>query len=310
MRDLEPLNRLAATQHGLVSRRQVAAEGLTSAALLWAVESRRVEWLSRRVLRFVGSPATDLQRAMAATLDTDGGAVARRSALALFGIPGCELAPIHVLTSRRPHRGSAHLGVVHSSRSFTPDHVVLVHGVPVTSPARALRDVAGSLGQLRLEYLCDDLLRREVLTLPQLHEMVESLPRRGGSRGAGHLRRLVLERPIGWTPTESRLERRFERLLEGAGEPPFLRQVDLGDDESWIGRVDFADRHHELVVEVQSERFHSTLSDRRRDQERRRRLEAAGWTVIEVTEDEIWHHPGRVVERVRRARRRAGRPAA
>ena len=88
------------------------------------------------------------------------------------------------------------------------------------------------------------------------------------------------------------------RSWKRAGEPPFERQVDLGDDEGWIGRVDFADRRLKVVVEVQSETFHSSLSDRRRDAERFRRLRAAGWIVVEVTEDEIFHRP--------RARARAG----
>jgi very-short-patch-repair endonuclease len=63
-------------------------------------------------------------------------------------------------------------------------------------------------------------------------------------------------------------------------------------------------------VEVQSALYHSSLTDRRKDADRIRRLRSAGWTVVEVTDDEIWRRPDRVLARVRAARAAmARRPA-
>lgn len=294
--------RLASGQHGVVSRRQLAKRGMTRSAVAHAVRSRRLEWLSPRVLRVVGSAETPHQRATAAVLDASDGAVALASALALWDVPGWKLTPVHVITGRRPHRGSPHLGIVHSTLRLDPSHVTVVDHVPVTTPARTLLDLSLRLRAPKLEDLCDDLLRRRVMSLQSFHAVVAGLPELGGPAGWLVLRRLAAARPEGYRPTGSKLERRFEEILERAGEAPFERQVDLGDDEGWIGRVDFADRRLKVIVEVQGETFHSSLSDRRRDAERFRRLRAAGWIVVEVTEDEIFRTPELVLDRVRSAR--------
>jgi very-short-patch-repair endonuclease len=247
---------------------------------------------------------------MAAVLDASDAAVALTSALALWDVPGWALEPVHVLTGRRPHRGSPHLGIVHSTLRLDPSHLTLVDHIPVTTPARTLLDLSLRLHPGKLEDLCDDLLRRKLLTTVQLHDLAADLPERGGPMGWGLLRRLAAVRGPGYQPTGSKLERRFEQIVEDAGDPPFERQVEVGDGDGWIGRVDFADRPLKVIVEVQGETFHSTISDRRRDAERIGRLRAAGWIVVEVHEHEIWSSPAAVVAKVRAARALAAQIAA
>ena len=283
---------------------------MTRSAVAHAVRHRRLEWMSPRVLRVVGSAETPHQRAMAAVLDASDAAVALASAVSLLGVPGWRLEPVHVLTGRRPHRGSPHLGIVHSTLRLDPSHLTVVDHIPVTTPARTLLDLSLRMRPHKLEDLCDDLLRRRIMSVTSFHALVSELPESGGPAGWAVLRRLAAARGPEYVPTGSKLERRFEEILEGAGELRFERQVDLGDDEGWIGRVDFADRNLKVVVEVQSETFHSSLSDRRRDAERFRRLRAAGWIVVEVTEDEIFRRPQLVLERVRSARAFARAQAA
>jgi very-short-patch-repair endonuclease len=293
---------LAERQHGVVGRAQLRELGMTSDAVRHAVSRGRLRWISRRVLRVVGSADTPHQRAMAAVLDASDAAVALASAVSLWGVPGWRLEPVHVLTDRRPHRGTPHLGIVHSTVRLDPSHVTVVDRIPVTTPARTLLDLSLRLRPFKLEDLCDDLLRRRIMSVQSFHAVVADLPESGGPTGWAVLRRLATERGPGFVPTGSKLERRFEVILERAGDAPFERQVDLGDDEGWIGRVDFADRNLKVVVEVQGETFHSSLSDRRRDAERFRRLRAAGWIVVEIAEDEIFRRPELVIERVRSAR--------
>jgi very-short-patch-repair endonuclease len=310
MRSLQTVVDLAGRQHGVVARTQATSLGASRSSLRRAVESHRIEWLSGKVLRVVGASRTDLQDAMACALDAANGVVALQSALALWEVPGWFLRPIHVLTTRAPHRGTPHLGVVHSAVRLTEGDVGLVEGVPVTTPARTLFDLSARLPPRVVEDLCDDLLRRGLMSCDALHEMAEDLPLRGGPQGRRLLRRLAAERPVGRRPTESKLETQFERILDRNGEPSFERQVDVSDGRGWIGRVDFADRAAAVVVEVQSALYHSSLTDRRKDADRIRRLRSAGWTVVEVTDDEIWRRPDRVLARVRAARAEmARRPA-
>ena len=56
------------------------------------------------------------------------------------------------------------------------------------------------------------------------------------------------------------------------------------------------------MIEVQSEKYHSALLDVSADAVRRASLEASGFTVVEVTDTELWTRPHVAVERVRAAR--------
>jgi very-short-patch-repair endonuclease len=300
------LRRTAARQHGLFTVAQAHEAGVPTSTLAHAISTGRLDRLSDRVLRIGGSAPTPDQAAMAAALDVPGGAVAIYSAAAFWELPGFELEPVHVLTDRAPHRGGPRLGIAHSSVRFSPDDVVLVRGIPVTSPLRTLCDLAGRLHWDRLDLACERLLARHLLRVGQLHEHVATLPRRGGARGTAAIRRLALERGPDHRPVESGLEHRVASILRDAGEKALERQVDVGDDAGWIGRVDFCDRQLRVIVEVQSDLFHSARVDRARDAERIARLRRAGWIVIEIREFDVWHRPDRVLAAVREARRAAG----
>ncbi len=183
----------------------------------------------------------------------------------------------------------------------------MIDGIPVTTPVRTLRDLAGRIHPERLSQTCDRMLSQRLIRLPDLHALFDELPRRGGAPGTATLRRLILARPDGYRPADSNLELRFESILDEAGEAPFARQVEVGDADGLIGRVDFLDRDLGVIVEVQSALFHSGLVDAARDAERLARLRRAGWIVIEVTDEEVWHRKAEVVARVRAARSQARR---
>jgi very-short-patch-repair endonuclease len=302
MPDHDALRILTAGQHGLVGRRQLADLGFTKHNVASLVAGGRFQRLSDRVLVASGSPDTLQRRMMAASLDVPGSGVALWSAAARWQVPGFAVRPVHVLSDRRPHRGGSHLGIPHSTVHWAEDDLVRVDGIPVTTPARTIRDLASRIPPDRLSFTCDRMLANRALRLEHLHALGEDLPARGGAPGVAELRRLIERRPPGYRPAESNLERRFEAMVAEAGDPPFERQVDLGDDDGWIGRVDFVDRRHRIVVEVQSDLYHSGLVDRTRDRERIDRLRRAGWTVLEIGEFDIWHRRARVLARIRQAR--------
>ncbi len=123
-----------------------------------------------------------------------------------------------------------------------------------------------------------------------------------GRNGTALLRKLVEERGTGYTPPATNLESRFSDLLARECLPPMRRQVDSGG-ERWSGRVDFRAEDLPLVVEVQSERYHSSLSDREADAKRTAGLEADGFVVLEVTDTAVWQDGRGVAQRIRAARR-------
>ena len=149
------------------------------------------------------------------------------------------------------------------------------------------------------------MLSQRLIRLSELHALFDELSRRGGAPGTAALRHLILARPDGYRPADSNLELRFESILEEAGEAPFARQVEVGDEHGLIGRVDFLDRDLGVIVEVQSALFHSGLVDAARDAERLARLRRAGWIVIEVTDEELWYRKVEVIARVQAARAQA-----
>ena len=110
--------------------------------------------------------------------------------------------------------------------------------------------------------------------------------------------------PPDYVPPASGIESRFDWITRQAGLGRFRRQVDLGDEESWSGRVDFVAEHRPLVVEVQSEAHHSSLTDVDADARRHERLRAGGFVVVEVWDTEVWHRADVVIARIAAALRR------
>ena len=84
------------------------------------------------------------------------------------------------------------------------------------------------------------------------------------------------------------------------------RQTDCGgNDERWIGRVDFRAVDCPLIIEVQSERFHRGLTVEDDDRRRLGGLEHAGFVVLEVVEEHLFHDPAHVVAQVQQGRQQA-----
>jgi very-short-patch-repair endonuclease len=133
---------------------------------------------------------------------------------------------------------------------------------------------------------------------------------RQGRRGLTRFRELVEERGPAYTPPASNLEARFHEILARHNRPDMRRQVDCGDDERWIGRVDFKAVDCPLVAEVQSERFHRGLLPEEDDRRRLADLRAAGFVVVEVVDEWLFHDVPRVLEVVDAGRAQATRRAA
>ena len=131
-----------------------------------------------------------------------------------------------------------------------------------------------------------------------------------GVRGVRVLRAILDERGDDYVPPASGLEGRFAEIVSDASLPPMDRQIDLGDD-AWRGRVDFHDRELRLIVEVDSEKYHTALSDVEADRLREEGLRRAGFTVVRVSDFQVFQRPWEVIASVRSARSKARRrPAA
>jgi very-short-patch-repair endonuclease len=303
---MDPLRIIQQTserQLGLVLVEQVRAAGLTRSALRHSVACDRFERLTRRVLRARGAPPSDRQSVLAAVLDASPRAFAcGATAAALWGVPGYRLTPVHVarpagLTGRR-----SDLATLHELADLRAEHVTVLDHVPIVRPELVVLQLCASEHPDRAARALDNLWRRRLTSGSSLRRTLDELAKQGRN-GVRAMRELLDERGDDYVPPDSNLERRFEAVLRQACEPGMRRQVVCGDDR-WVGRVDFRDPQLPLVVEVQSELYHSALTDRAADAARVAALRSAGFEVVEVSEEQVWHRPAEVVQAVRAARRR------
>src|SRR5438270_2923593 len=156
--------RLAARQHGLLTRSQVSTCGVTDRMIHERVASARWVPVARGVYRLAGVPVTWNQRALAACLLAGPGAVvSHRSAAVVWGVSGFRPARVEIPA---PPGASARSTLARVHRSVVTG--VRRDGVPVTQPARTIVDLAGVVGGEALEEAVDDVLCRRLCRLDEL----------------------------------------------------------------------------------------------------------------------------------------------
>jgi hypothetical protein len=288
---------IARRQHGTVTRRQLLAAGLTDATIARWVRAGRLHRLHRGVYA-VGHVALSREgKWMAAVLAVGDGAV-------LGGACAAHLWRISRTSPRRPSVVVARdlparrAFDVQSTRCLPECDVTVRDGIRVLTVSRLLVDLADEYSVHRLVGLMREARYRRVLDLNRVLECAGRLRNR---RGHATLLRAVELHLRGRQGSRSLLELRWLALLDAAGvaEPEVGVIIDPGDrgdpievDNRWCGT--------RLVVEVDGG-DHLSSDIRRKDDERDRRLVAAGWRVIRVTEVDIERDPDAAVRRVRDA---------
>ncbi len=177
-------------------------------------------------------------------------------------------------------------------------HRALVDGIPCTTVARTLFDLCGDVNAARSERALDTAIARKLVTRAQLWRVLIDLAEHG-RKGTVLFRTLLEERGPEYVAPESELESRFVELTRRYGLAEPERQVDLGDADGCIGRVDFLFRGARLVVEVDGAEFHDGLVDRRRDEARDARLTAVGWRVLRFRWADVVDRPAAVARAIR-----------
>ena len=295
------LDALASGQHGLATRGQLRARGLTDRQIdvLWS--SGRIHPVHRGVFRVLGSPASPEQRLLAACLAGGPDAVAsHRGAAWLWGATACgELMPEITL----PRAFHPEIGAVVHRRLPSPldsphDHVTR-RGIPTTTPLTTLVQLGAVTSEAIVRRTMDDFVSRTLVTVSGV---VASLHRLGGRgrRGAGVLRRVLERRGLGLDDHDGGLEPLFADLCRQFDLPMPAYQVPivLGGRPR---RIDFAYARRRIAIEVDGYEFHSRFDVFEDDRIRGNELELLGWTVLRFTWHQVVHQPGRVAATIRAA---------
>lgn len=264
---------LAGRQHGVVSTAQLGAAGLSKDAIYGRVLAGRLHRLRRGVYAVGHVALTPRARELAAVLGCGPGAVlSHRSAAALWGL--VRSAPRIEVTAARTRKARSDL-VVHRSRRLDSADRATVDGVPVTSVARTLVDLADVVSE---RVLADAVHESEVRRLFDLAAVRRVLERVSGRAGERRLQRVLAAYDGGLPPVRSEAERRFLALCDRHGLPAPASNVPIGGYE-----VDFLWRSAGLAVEVDGVAFHHTRRAFQVDRQRDRELAALGIHVVRVT---------------------------
>jgi hypothetical protein len=224
---------LVRRQHGVVARRQLLELGFTPKAIDHRMRTGRLHPVFRGVYA-VGRP--DLGRLgiwMAAVLTAGpGAALSHGSGAALWEIRDREGDRIEVSVSilRAPRCPDL---TVHRRTPLDSRDVVRRLGIPVTSPACTLVDLAARLPRDPLEAAINEADKRDLIKPDALRK---ALHRFEGRPGVAVLRRTLDSRTF--VLSDSRLERLFMPLVRGAGLPrPLTKERVNGFEGEYVQGV-------------------------------------------------------------------------
>lgn len=290
--------RLATRRHGVVAGRELHAAGLTPRQVQRLRRSSVFTALSDEVLMVAGAPVTlDAQLAAAALDAGDGSMLSDFTAAARWGLSGCPLRPFTIATTSSTRR-SSQLGTVRRVRRLPSDWCTELDALPILRPEFLAVRLFALCRPARAEILTDRLWSMRLLSGPSLLSFVDDMGARGRN-GIGGLREYLERRGPTYLPSATNLESRVRQILRDAG-IDVRPQVDAGG-ERWTGRVDFRVVRAPVIIEVQSQAFHSALVDQSSDAERIAALREAGFVVVEVWDTVVWSDPAEVVRLARAA---------
>src|SRR3954447_21697366 len=288
-RDLR-IARIADAQHGVISLAQLVAEGLTPSAVRMRVAAGRLHRVRREAYAVGGARLGAGGRRMAAVLACGEGALLSHHAAAdQIGVLRSASAALHVTVPTRSGRRRAGI-VVHRSGTLARADGVVVDGIPCTSTARTLLDLAEALSAQRLAHAIEEAERLRLIDLSAIADLLRRSASRPGAPRLVSALRDYAEPP----PTREKLERAAHAVFLQAGLPAPKCNTPVPTADGPL-EVDFLWPDQRLIVEADSFAWHSTRQAFERDRRRDQLLGAKGWTVVRVTWRQINHDPKEVI---------------
>jgi hypothetical protein len=159
-----------------------------------------------------------------------------------------------------------------------------VDGIPVTTVARTLLDLAATVSPRWLERAWDQAERRELLNLTELDEVLD---RHRGHHGARALTALIAEERRA-EPTRGELEDMLRDICKAYGLPiPAFNTSVAGEevDAFWPPA---------LVAELDGWQHHKTRRDRERDLLKEEKVKLAGYQFMRFSYRRLRDHPEEV----------------
>jgi hypothetical protein len=276
---------LAGPQHGHVTRRQLFDLGVSRGLVTGRLESGA--WIAvHQGVYCIGPRREDpVSRAAAAVLACGPRALlSHESAASLWGFFSRWSFPLHVTAQGRRERPGI---VTHRCQSLIRPDRSFQRGIRVTAPARTVLDLAPSLDPERLTRLVNDARRNHHLSLDAPQDVLDRNPRHPGTK----LLRPFVDDPA--NPTASGLEDLFRAFIKTYDLPEPIINFNLRRKQP---DAYFPD--HNLIVELDSWKYHKDRqafeTDRERDAENLRH----GTPTIRITDRRLTTDPDREAARL------------
>lgn len=289
---------LGGRQDRLVTVHQLDVLGLSPAGRKWRLGQRRLVVAYPGVYIVGGAPLDERGRLRAAVWSCGPGAqLSHRSGARLRGWWDWPIAQIDV-TVPRPHRPRHKSLRIHQTGVRLQVDEDEVHGIPCTSVARLIVDLAGSESEKAVHAVFWRAERDGRIDVAAIESVLE---RRRRAPGAAVVRELLETHRPGVLP-RSGSERRLLVALRrgGIAEPLVNQQLDLGGE---ISRPDLMWPERRLIVEYDGFETHDgpvmEIRDRRDDRQRTKH----GWRFLRYTRHELDHDLDGIVTEVREALR-------
>lgn len=262
---------------------QALEAGISRKRLRALVASRTVRRLLTGVYAWTDDPDTLRLRCRAARLVTPPHlVVCDRTAAWIWGVDTFDYKELEILPpletwALRGRNRVGRKGCVGGERDLSPDDIVEVEGMLVTTPVRTALDLACRLSIREAVATVDAFMREHALTQ---FDLQRTLARFRGRRGVVQARAAVgVADPRSESPGESWT--RVAIIDAGLPTPELQWWVEVDGVPTY--RLDMAYPKHKVAVEYDGKAYHSSPEQRRRDEHRRGWLRDHGWTVIVVT---------------------------
>jgi hypothetical protein len=275
----------AGRQHGLVTTPQLLAAGWSKDVIAGRL---RDGWLTRVQygVYLAGPLATEHTLAMAAVLAT-GGVSSHYPAAVLWDLRPAREGPIDVTT---PRKLRSRPGITVHRSALDPRDITRRHGIPTTSAARTILDLAATEPTAELERALNEAGLQRRVSPRSLDEQFSRYPHH---RGTTALTKLLETEPH---LTRSDAEIIARDLIRKAGLPqPRATSASRATKSTSSGETTVSS-WRSTAGPFDSMRS-SFEGDRRRDQ----RLTTAGWRVLRVTARQLVFEPELVVATLTRA---------
>ena len=211
----------------------------------------------------------------------DGAVLSHQSATGLWGIWGSGAGETHVTLPRKTRSQRS----IHRHFSMLPDDErTVLAGIPTTSAARAVLDLASAKGAAAAESALREMEYLQIYGPVSLPALLERYPRHKGTPIVRACLERLADDPGG--RIRSDLEEAFLPFLDAhqIRRPRLNFWLSIDDDRF---QVDCLWPDAKLIGELDGFKSHGTKRAFRKDRRRDRRLGAHGFHVVRITEDQL-----------------------